>query len=312
MLKCATQLKFNYNPTAKYIKINFLKQRLQGHKMIDTHIHIWNFDKAEYAWLNGNESILNKTYTIEELQAERLAAGIAKGVLVQAANNFEDTDWMLENAASTDWIKGVVGWLPLQNPAVVYKALQEKYLGNTHFKGVRHLIHDEPDVKWLLQPAVIESLRILAENNIPYDVVGVLPQHIETALEVAKKVPSLKMVFDHLNHPPIKTKEQFGIWGELMKQAVQHKNFHAKISGLGTASGNFQGWSDGDLQPYIQFVIEQFGVDRCFCGGDWPVGLLAGSYFKTISAYRNIIGGLVNEEAQEKIFVQNATTFYNL
>jgi L-fuconolactonase len=280
--------------------------------MIDTHIHIWNFDKAEYAWLNGNESILNKTYTIEELEAERLAAGVTKGVLVQAANNFEDTDWMLENAASTNWIKGVVGWLPLQNPDATNKSLQEKYLSNTNFKGVRHLIHDEPDAKWLLQPAVIESLRILAANNITYDLVGVLPQHIETALEVAEKIPSLKMVFDHLNQPPIKMKEQFGIWGELMKQASQHKNFHAKISGLGTASGDFEGWTEEDLKPYIGFVIEQFGMDRCFCGGDWPVSLLAGSYTRIWAAYKNVIEQLVSVEEQEKIFDTNAKQFYNL
>jgi L-fuconolactonase len=231
---------------------------------------------------------------------------------VQAANNFEDTDWMLENAASTNWIKGVVGWLPLQNPDATNKSLQEKYLSNTNFKGVRHLIHDEPDAKWLLQPAVIESLRILAANNITYDLVGVLPQHIETALEVAEKIPSLKMVFDHLNQPPIKMKEQFGIWGELMKQASQHKNFHAKISGLGTASGDFEGWTEEDLKPYIGFVIEQFGMDRCFCGGDWPVSLLAGSYTRIWAAYKNVIEQLVSVEEQEKIFDTNAKQFYNL
>lgn len=280
--------------------------------MIDTHIHIWNFDKAEYAWLNGNTSILNRTYTLEELEQERLAAGVKQGILVQAANNFEDTDWMLENAASTDWIKGVVGWLPLQDPDGTNRALQEKYLHNSYFKGVRHLIHDEPDAKWLLQPEVIESLRMLAEKDIPYDVVGVFPQHIETVLEVAGKIPSLRMVFDHLNQPPIKSKEQFGIWGELMQEASKHKNFHVKISGLGTASGNPEGWDEADLKPYIAFVLEQFGVDRCFCGGDWPVSLLAGSYTQVISAYRNIVTSLVNKEDQEKIFVHNATTFYNL
>jgi L-fuconolactonase len=196
--------------------------------MIDTHVHIWNFEKANYDWLNGNTSILNKNYELVELELERINVGVTEGVLVQAANNFEDTDWMLENAATHDWIKGVVGWLPLMQPEQTYKALEEKYLQEEYFKGVRHLIHDEPDAKWLLQPEVIESLKILAEKNIPYDVVGVLTEHIETALAVATKVPNLKMVFDHLNQPPIQSKEQFGIWGTLMKEAAQHKNFYVK------------------------------------------------------------------------------------
>jgi L-fuconolactonase len=280
--------------------------------MIDTHVHIWNFEKANYDWLNGNTSILNKNYELVELELERINVGVTEGVLVQAANNFEDTDWMLENAATHDWIKGVVGWLPLMQPEQTYKALEEKYLQEEYFKGVRHLIHDEPDAKWLLQPEVIESLKVLAEKNIPCDVVGVLTEHIETALAVAAKVPNLKMVFDHLNQPPIQAKEQFGVWGTLMKEAAQHKNFYVKISGLGITSGNLENWTANDIKPYIAYVIEQFGVDRCFCGGDWPVSLLAGSYTKTWTNYTTVINELVNTEAQQKIFTTNAKEFYKL
>ena len=82
-------------------------------KIIDTHIHAWNLDKAHYSWLEGNTSILNRTYAIEEIETERKQSGITAGILVQAANNTQDTDWMLQVAAEQGWIKGVVGWLPL-------------------------------------------------------------------------------------------------------------------------------------------------------------------------------------------------------
>lgn len=182
-------------------------------KIIDTHIHVWNFDKAAYAWLDGNETVLNRTYNIDEIEKERQQVGITEGVLVQAACNPEDTDWMLQVAADHDWIKGVVGWLPLMDTAATENILEEGYGKENYFKGVRHLIHDEADPRWLLQPEVIESLKILAQKNIPYDVVGVLPQHIETVLEVSQKIPGLRMVFDHLNQPPMKTGEKFGAWG---------------------------------------------------------------------------------------------------
>jgi len=186
-------------------------------RIADTHIHIWDFKKAEYAWLKGNTSMLNRTYSIEEIEAARKEIGISAGILVQAANNFEDTDWMLHTASQHEWIKGVVGWLPLMDPDATVKALQNKYGKESYFKGVRHLIHDEPYADWLLQEPVLVSLGILAEHNIPFDVVGVLPAHIETALEVANKVPVLRMVFDHLNQPPVASGERFGQWGELMK-----------------------------------------------------------------------------------------------
>jgi L-fuconolactonase len=281
-------------------------------RFIDTHIHIWNFDRATYPWLEGNTSILNRTYHIRELEAERKKAGVTDGVLVQAANNIEDTDWMLEVAGKTSWIKGVVGWIPLLQPAEASKIMSGKYMKDPYFKGVRHLIHDEPDAAWLLQEPVLESLNLLASNYLPYDLVGILPQHLETALAVAAKVPDLKMVFDHLNQPPIATKEHFGRWGILMKEAAKHPNFYVKISGLGTTTQKVGDWSEDDIKPYIEYALEYFGEDRCFCGGDWPVSLLEGSYSRTIKTFRSVLNTLLNKEQQEKVYYKNADTFYKL
>ena len=281
--------------------------------LVDTHIHVWDLEKAEYPWLQGDTSILNRTWKIEELEGERKKAGVTMGVLVQASGNFADTDLMMEVAVQTDWITGVVAWLPLTDPVATQKILTEKYLKQKYFKGVRHQVHDEANTNWLLQDEVIESLKILAAHNIPYDLVGVVTGHIETALKVAEKVPGLLMVFDHLNQPPIATNEKFGRWGELMKEAADNKNFYAKISGLGTTSGKGEAWNANDIKPYVEFALQHFGSDRCFCGGDWPVSELAGSYSKTWSIYKDVINELIkDEEERKKIFYKNAQKFYGL
>ncbi|HTI09907.1 MAG TPA: amidohydrolase family protein [Puia sp.] len=279
-------------------------------RVIDTHVHCWNFDQAKYPWLEGDKSILNRNYELAELEEARIGAGITEGLLVQAANNGEDTDWMLRLAAATPWIKGVVGWVPLQDPLATGRLLTDHYLPNPWFKGVRHLIHNETDPRWLLQDTVIESLSLLADQGLPYDIVGIIPAHITTALRVAEKVPGLRMVFDHLNQPPIGNPP--GQWGELMKAAAGHNNFYMKISGLGTASGNFQGWKTADLEPYIGWALDHFGEGRCFCGGDWPVSLLAGSYGQIWEAYRDIIGRLLGEGGRVKVLYKNAQHFYKL
>jgi L-fuconolactonase len=280
-------------------------------EMIDAHVHVWNFEKAEYAWLKNDTSILNRNYDISALNAELPKAGVTGGVLVQAANNFEDTNWMLQVADTNGWIKGVVGWLPLLEPSFTAAALKE-YSGNRYFKGVRHLIHDEPDPKWLLQPTVIQSLSLLAEYDVPYDVVGVTTEHLRAALEVAAKVPKLRLVLDHLNQPPIAAGEQFGEWGELMKEAAQHENFYVKISGLGVTAKKGSAWTAGDIQPYVEFVLQHFGENRCCCGGDWPVSLLAGDYSYTWQQYKTVLSGLLNEPALEKVLSANAVRIYNL
>jgi L-fuconolactonase len=281
-------------------------------RIIDTHVHIWDLEKAEYPWLQGDTSILNRTWRIEEIEKDRKEAGITAGVLVQASGNLEDSELMLETAYKTDWIRGIVGWLPLMDTKATQQLLEEIFLKEKYFKGVRHQIHDEKDPKWLLQPAVIESLKLLASFDIPYDVVGILPSHIQTVIEVADKIPGLRMVFDHLNWPPIPRKEKFGRWGDLIKIAAQRKNLYAKISGLGTASGDFQDRTTDDIKPYVKFVLEHFGPERCFCGGDWPVSMLANNYIKTWQTTKDILNDLLNDVQKDKVLFSNANNFYKL
>lgn len=280
-------------------------------RIADTHVHIWDLERASYPWLEGDDSLLNRNYTLDELEPERLQTNVKVGVLVQAAGNREDTELMLEAARKHSWIKGVVGWLPLLNTHSTQLQLEQD-IHEPFFKGVRHQVHDEANVQWLLQPAVIESLQMTASYGLPYDMVGVLPVHIETAIKAGEKLPELRLVFDHLNQPPIAGKEKFGQWGSLMKSAAANPNFYAKISGLGTASGNFSGRTTGDVQPYIEFVLDTFGVDRCFCGGDWPVSLLAGSYSRIWQTYETILAALLNEKETEKVLYSNAVNFYGL
>jgi L-fuconolactonase len=280
-------------------------------RVIDTHIHIWDLEKARYQWLENDTTLLNRTYRLEHLSPYIAGVPVTGGVLVQAANHFEDTDMMLEAAAATDWIKGVVGWLPLTDPVAAGNALTAKYLNNRYFRGCRHLIHNEADPCWLLQDTVIESLKMLAAQGLTYDVVGINNTHLRTAIAVAERVPELKMVLDHLNQPPVASGEKFGEWGRLMKIAAQHKNIYAKISGLGTTA-NSDNWTKETLQPYVLHALELFGAERCCCGGDWPVSLLAGPYEKAWLAYQQILAEALPAAEQEKVLYENAVSFYSL
>jgi len=278
--------------------------------LVDTHVHIWDFDRASYSWLEGNTSLLNRTYSIDELEEPRLAAGVTAGILVQAANNYEDTDWMLHVASRSPWLAGVVGWLPLTDPEATAAGIV-KYGSQSLFKGVRHLVHDEPDTRWLLQPQVLESLQLLAEKNITYDLVGVLPEHLRTLLELAAKVPALHIMINHLNQPP-QDKKAFDEWASLMRSAAEHPLAYAKISGLGTAANKGIQWEAEDIKPAIALALEAFGVRRCCCGGDWPVSLLAGNYRYTWQQYQKVLAELLTPEEMEEVQYGTAQTFYQI
>jgi L-fuconolactonase len=204
---------------------------------------------------------------------------------------------------------GVVGWVPLLRPDEAGQAI-ERFKQNPYFKGVRHLIHNEPDPGWLLQPQVIEGLKLLAANDLTFDVVATLPEHMECIPVLSEKIPELKMVIDHLGQPPIPS-GNLGRWANDLKVAAENPQVYGKISGLGTTSGNFEGWTTEDLKPYINYAIETFAPERCMCGGDWPVSVLAGGYVKAWQAYRQILAQHSLDD-QEQILNRTAGEFYQV
>lgn len=280
-------------------------------EIFDTHLHMWDLEKVAYSWLKEDTSILNRTYLPDELGSQLLGAGVSKAILVQADNHLEDSFRMLEAAAEYDFIDGVVAWLPLENPSLCDTILKTNYLPNPYFKGVRHLAHMEADPAWLLRPAVMESLQLMAAQKVPYDFVGTSFLHLQTAIYLAHKIPGLNIVLDHLNQPPMTDPRAFEVWKGQMKIASGLPNIYAKISGLGTATGNFTGWTKADIRPAIELVLDNFGSLRCFCGGDWPIALLAGEYIPTWQKYREAIEGLTGVQDQRNIFFENARRFYN-
>lgn len=280
--------------------------------IVDTHLHIWQRARSGYVWLNRAPAMLQNNYSLDQLETERMHAGIHMGVLVQADNTIEDTYLMLEAANRLDWIKGVVGWLPLMDPDKTAQLLDSFVAKKKWFKAVRHLIHNEPDENWLLQPQVLESLQLIAARKLPFDLVGVSVEHIKTALKVAEKVPDLRLVFDHLNQPPIKKHEYFGQWGIWMKEAAKYPGFYSKISGLGAPAGKLF-FCKKHLKPYIEFIINEFGSQRCFCGSDWPLSLITKNYQGTWEVYKQVLHEILGNSTElRSVLGNNAIEFYKL
>ena len=46
--------------------------------IIDTHIHNWDFERAEYSWLKNDTTILNRTYLIDELNPQIKSSGVTR------------------------------------------------------------------------------------------------------------------------------------------------------------------------------------------------------------------------------------------
>ncbi|MFN6375124.1 MAG: amidohydrolase family protein, partial [Chitinophagia bacterium] len=159
----------------------------------DAHLHSWDLQKIQYSWLNKDAGVLYDSYTPERVERELLSTGVTSAVLVQADNSLVDSTYMFDQAALFPWIKGVVAWLPLEEPDQVLKVIEDDYGSNPFFKGVRHLMHVEPDPKWILQEKVLTSLKILANKKIPFDAIGINLQQLDAIISMAEKIPQLNI-----------------------------------------------------------------------------------------------------------------------
>jgi L-fuconolactonase len=145
---------------------------------VDTHQHFWNLSEVEYSWLVPAYGPIYATFEPHDLEPQLKAAGIDKTVLVQSSNSYEDTASMLDHADHHDWIGAVIGWVNLLDPDETNKRI-EMYKKHPKFRGIRHLIHTEPDPDWIMQAVVLESLRVLEQHGMVYEVVAVFPNHLK-------------------------------------------------------------------------------------------------------------------------------------
>lgn len=287
---------------------------MASNELIDAHQHLWVISERPYSWIVPECGPLFDDFTPERLAPEIGPAGVTGTVLVQAADTYEDTFYMLDVAAYYPIVRGIVGWIPFDRPNEARAALKV-FTKNKFFKGVRNLTHDysnakyESDPAWILRPEVLETLAMVEKAGLSLDYVAVNGDHIKNVPILAKKFPRMPIVIDHFAKPDIKDKVMEP-WASLMTECALQPNVYAKLSGLNTAS-DMENWTAADWQPYVDFIVEKYGAERVMMGGDWPVATLAGDYVKVWHAQVEVISKFSGEQ-QDWMRHKSAKKFYNL
>jgi L-fuconolactonase len=280
-----------------------------SHSVIDAHQHVWDLERARYDWLGPDSAPIDRTFEFSELRPSLRRAGVDGTVLVQSADNAEDTSLMLDVAAANPEIVAVVAYVPLEHPELT--AIQLEKLRETSLVvGVRNLIHTLPDPEWLLRPAVDESLGILENAGMTFDLVSVLPEHLALVPTLTERHPELRIVIDHLSKPPIGLDSREP-WWSLIADAAQRPLVHAKVSGLYSATADSGSWTTDAIRPYFYRALELFGPSRLMYGGDWPISLLSGGYDRVWDGLGVLFAELDAAE-RELILGETAIEFYGI
>ena len=276
--------------------------------MIDAHQHFWQLSKPfDYEWLKKPvHAPICRDYLPADLKPHMNAVGVQRSIFVQTQHNIEENRWVLGLAEQHPFIAGVVGWVDLKSAAC--EAQVEEFKRHSKFVGVRHVVQDEPDDDWIVQPDVLRGLRVLEKHRVPFDLLFYV-KHLKHAATLGRLFPGLPLVINHLAKPQIKT-QRFDGWTEHLRAAARMPNLYCKLSGMITEA-DWQHWKPADLKPYVQTALEAFGADRCMFGTDWPVCELAGSYEQVFHALVEALGPISTTE-RAAIFGGTATRFYGV
>jgi len=273
---------------------------------IDTHHHFWKYSEAEYPWMTDEIAILKNDYLPPNLHQEISAAGVDGVVTVQVRQELKENDWMLEMAEANEWILGVVGWGPLHEENVGEQLAP--YAENKYFKGIRHVIQDEPDDEFILGKEFNRGIAQLKELNLVYDIL-IFERQLAAAIKCVDQHPEQAFVLDHIAKPRIGD-GAMDPWAAQMHDLAKRPNVTCKLSGL-TTEADHKNWTEAELLPYMDVAFEAFGADRMMFGSDWPVALLAGNYGQWHDIVSSYVGKLRPDE-QENFWHKNAVKAYAL
>jgi L-fuconolactonase len=277
--------------------------------IVDAHHHFWDPTTADYPWLTDELAAIRRPFGPEDLAPLVAAAGIDATVLVQTRSSLAETEGFLAIAAATSFVRGVVGWVDLRDPAIddTIAGLRAGP-GGDRLVAIRHQVHDEDDAEWLGRADVRRGIAAVGRAGLAYDLL-VRARELPAARALVGAMPDMPFVIDHFAKPAIRLGSD-PAWSSAVDGFRGIRNAWWKLSGLVTEA-DWSSWQIDDLRPYVDRVLDVAGPDRLLFGSDWPVSLLAAGYSEVLATARSLIAGLTPSE-QAAILGLTAIAVYRL
>ena len=273
---------------------------------VDAHQHFWSVKRSDYGWLTPALEPLYRDFLPADLEPLLADAGIGRSVVVQAAPTVAETRYLLDLAASHEFISGVVGWVDMDGGDAALAELAGLAV-DPRFVGIRPMLQDLPDPAWILRPELAATTRALLDEDLCFDAL-VKTAHLPFLLEFLERHPRLAAVINHGAKPDV-AHGAWQPWADAIAAIAAGTGAYCKISGLVTETSSSQTYDD--LAPYLDHLLKAFGPERLIWGSDWPVLNLAGDYAGWHAATAAWLSHLSAEE-RAGIEGLNATRFYKL
>src|SRR5712692_676299 len=140
-------------------------------KIVDTHQHLWDLDLFQYAWLQ-QLPVLNRSFRMNDYLDATNGLAIEKSVHVEADVDeplmADETEHLLRLADRADNpLEGLVACARPERKE--FKTYLEKIVGHPKLKGVRRVLHTQPD-DLVQSETFFQNIRSLSDYGLSFDI----------------------------------------------------------------------------------------------------------------------------------------------
>lgn len=284
--------------------------------IIDTHLHIWDFDRLNYSAFEGHP-LFGKSYQIEDYQRDCGDLDIEAMVFLECYADFtptsgqyiEEVEFVEDSAKRDPRIKGIVPMAPLEWGERATPILEQMSQNHPTVKGIRRIVEfdDNPRVL-MLSNSFIEGVNLLADFGYHFEI-NVNHTQMDIVREFVRHIPNVPMILDHCGKPGI-AEGAIDQYREDVKELSQHPNLWIKLSDL-PVEADHKTWTPADLQPFIDATIDSFGFERTIYAGDYPICLQATTLPRWVDVLDHALIDASDRELR-MFYRDNANDFYRL
>jgi L-fuconolactonase len=234
--------------------------------MIDGHHHLWDTTRQVYPWMTGELSKLRRAYTPSDLQPHLAETGVVGTILVETWPDLNETCELMATTDAHEFIRGVVGWVDLTDPAVADTLAELRASpGGDKLVGIRH-------------QRTTSAMRIEASRRGAGAAGRWLGRILSTICWSGRELGGIqfvrggeaRFVLEHFRKPP-RISGDLSAWASAPRagaigQRCRQVIWSCHLGGLEPVECRCV----GSLQPAVDAALAAVGADRLMFGSDLP------------------------------------------